>query len=79
MLIFVACGERDDRDDHKDYRIIKLIDYTGQVSCVREEKTQEVYKNMNFEHECDDDSFWDAHSEFPARDTECLFTGTEFS
>ncbi len=46
MFIFTACGDGDDEA----YRIVKLIEYSGQVSYTRDDKTKDVYKNMNFEN-----------------------------
>ncbi len=38
-----------DGDKDESYRIIKLVSFEGSVTYTRDDKTKDVYKNMNFE------------------------------
>ncbi len=51
MLSMTACGEKsDDNAVEGSYRIVKLVDMTGEVTYQRADKSQEAYLNMNFEN-----------------------------
>ncbi len=51
MVVFTACGNKpDNMVGDESYRIIKLVEMTGEVNYTRDSKMQAAYLNMNFQN-----------------------------